>query len=161
MSYFDNKYLICCWTGTEIHILLCHVDRFHVTVLTHSTNAPIWMSTQESSQKDFYFESKSHHYIVMFCVYYIQIQGLPPLEDPACAVCKGCVLCRPGKPELSLIKWDGSSLQTCPTASLTVPSPTQTLPTLPNWGLNTFWEMSAAFVSGIWSPWIGREQSCQ
>lgn len=90
-------------------------------------------------QKDFFWTllTVSHHYIVMFCVYYIQIQGLPPLEDPACAVCKGCVLCRPGKPELSPIKWDGSSLQTCPTASLTVPPPNKTLPMLPSWGFNT------------------------
>lgn len=76
-------------------------------------------------QKDIFWTllNESHHYIVMFCINYIQIQGLLPLEDPACAVCKGCVLCRPGKPELSPIKWDGFSLQACPAASLTAPPP--------------------------------------
>lgn len=62
---------------------------------------------------------------------------------------------------LCLLYLNSGAAMTCPTASLTVPPPNQTLPMLPSWGPHTFWEMNAAFVSGIWGPWIGREQLCQ
>lgn len=51
---------------------------------------------------------------------WVSISWLQPLEDPAYAVCKGCVPHGPGKPEPSAIKRDGEAYGGCRAASLTV-----------------------------------------
>lgn len=57
-----------------------------------------------------------------------KIQGLQPSKNPAYADCKGSVLHKPGKQELT----DGLVYRRCQAASLTVPSSNKALPTLPS-----------------------------